>query len=190
MAVIEELLEAFKAQQQTIETLTVKLEETTAELEKAKARIAELEEQLHKDSHNSSKPPSTDGYEKPSPKSQRQKSGKKAGGQTGHKGHHMELGNVDRVEQIYPKHCANCLHRENCTNLKVHNSCYVVDMEIKTTALLETPYLRYFQLFCQALSPDGHSALQACNTMPTLCIDSSDFPNTPAHVLQSDPWLA
>ena len=43
MAVIEELLEAFKAQQQTIETLTVKLEETTAELEKAKARIAELE---------------------------------------------------------------------------------------------------------------------------------------------------
>ena len=77
MAVIEELLEAFKAQQQTIETLTVKLEETTAELEKAKARIAELEEQLHKDSHNSSKPPSTDGYEKPSPKSQRQKSGKR-----------------------------------------------------------------------------------------------------------------
>ena len=104
MTVIEELLEAFKAQQQTIETLTVKLEETTAELEKANARIAELEEQLHKDSHNSSKPPSTDGYEKPSPKSQRQKSGKKAGGQTGHKGHHMELGKVDHVEPIYPKH--------------------------------------------------------------------------------------
>ena len=36
MTVIEELLEAFKAQQQTIETLTVKLEETTAELEKPK----------------------------------------------------------------------------------------------------------------------------------------------------------
>ena len=27
--------------------------------------IAELEEKLHKNSHNSSKPPSTDGYEKP-----------------------------------------------------------------------------------------------------------------------------
>lgn len=135
MAVIEELLEAFMAQQQIIETLTVKLEETTAELEKAKARIAELEEQLHKDSYNSSKPPSTDGYEKPSLKSQRKKSGKKAGGQTGHKGHHMELGNVDRVEPIYPKHCANCPHRKTCTNLKVHNSCYVVDMEIKTTTV-------------------------------------------------------
>lgn len=70
MTIIEELLETFKAQQQTIETLTIKLE-------KANARIAELEEQLHKNSHNSSKPPSTDGYEKPSPKSQRKKSGKK-----------------------------------------------------------------------------------------------------------------
>ena len=53
MTVIEELLETFKAQQQTIDTLT-------RDLEKANARIAELEEQLHKDSHNSSKPPSSD----------------------------------------------------------------------------------------------------------------------------------
>ena len=106
MAVIEELLEAFKAQQQTIETLTVKLEETTAELGKAKARIAELEEQLHKDSHNSSKPPSSDGYEKPAPKSQRKTSGKRAGGQTGHKGNHMMLGAPDRIETVYPQHCA------------------------------------------------------------------------------------
>ena len=53
MTAIEELLETFKAQQQTIDTLT-------RDLEKANARIAELEEQLHKDSHNSSKPPSSD----------------------------------------------------------------------------------------------------------------------------------
>ena len=43
MTVIEELLETFKAQQQTIDTLTMKLDQ-------ANARIAELEEQLHKDS--------------------------------------------------------------------------------------------------------------------------------------------
>ena len=61
MTVIEELLEIFKAQQQTIDTLTMKLDQ-------ANARIAELEEQLHKDSHNSSKPPSSDGFDKPSPK--------------------------------------------------------------------------------------------------------------------------
>ena len=70
MAANDELLEIIKIQQKTIETLTAKLEETNAKLEKANTRIAELVEQLHKNSHNSSKPPSTDGYEKPSPKSQ------------------------------------------------------------------------------------------------------------------------
>ena len=31
----------------------------------------------------------------------------------------------------YPKHCANCPHRENCAHLKVHDSCYVVDVTIE-----------------------------------------------------------
>lgn len=43
----------------------------------------------------------------------------------------MALDNPDRVERIYPKHCANCSHRENCAHLKVHDSCYVVDVTIK-----------------------------------------------------------
>lgn len=124
MPTYEELLAIIKMQQATIEELTEKLA-------KAEARIAELEEQLHKDSHNSSKPPSSDGYEKPAPKSLRKKSGKKAGGQKGHKGHHMALDHPDRVEKVYPKHCANCPHRENCAHLKVHDSCYVVDVTIK-----------------------------------------------------------
>jgi len=41
MTVIEKLLETFKAQQQTIDTLTMKLDQ-------ANARITELEEQLHR----------------------------------------------------------------------------------------------------------------------------------------------
>ena len=131
MATYEELLEIIKMQQTTIKKLTTELEETKSKLAKAEARIAELEEQLHKNSHNSSKPPSSDGYEKPAPKSLRKKSGKKAGGQKGHKGHHMALDRPDRVERIYPKHCADCPHRENCANLKVHDSCYVVDVTVK-----------------------------------------------------------
>ena len=59
MTVIEELMATIRAQQHTIEVLTIKLEETNAKLDKANARIAELEDQLHKDSHNSSKPPSS-----------------------------------------------------------------------------------------------------------------------------------
>ena len=131
MTVIEELMATVRAQQHTIEVLTVKLEETNAKLEKANARIAELEEQLHKDSHNSSKPPSSDGYEKPAPKSQRKMSGKKAGGQTGHKGHHMMLDAPDRIEPVYPQHCANCPHKGNCANLKVQDTCYAVDVVIR-----------------------------------------------------------
>ena len=122
MTVIEKLMATVRAQQQTIEFLTSKLEETNArlaetnaKLEKANARITELEDQLHKNSHNSSKPPSSDSYEKPSPKSQRKKSGRKAGGQTEHKGHHMMLDNPDRVETVYPQHCANCPHRARCS---------------------------------------------------------------------------
>lgn len=131
MTVIEELMATVRAQQHTIEVLTIKLEETNAKLDKANARIAELEDQLQKDSHNSSKPPSSDGYKKPSPKSQRKNSGRKAGGQTGHKGHHMMLDNPDRVETVYPQHCANCPHRAHCGKLKVHDTCYTVDIEIR-----------------------------------------------------------
>ena len=40
MTVIEELMATVRAQQHTIEVLTVKLEETNAKLDKANARIA------------------------------------------------------------------------------------------------------------------------------------------------------
>jgi transposase len=51
--------------------------------EKVLACLREVEGQLTKDSHNSSKPPSSDG---PRRKQQRQRSEKKIGGQPGHAG--------------------------------------------------------------------------------------------------------
>ncbi len=61
-----------------------------AKLEK---RIKTLEDQKAKNSKNSSKPPSTDEFSKPkpNPKSRRKKSGKKPGGQKGHKGATLKL---------------------------------------------------------------------------------------------------
>ena len=53
-------------------------------------RLRALEEKNAQNGQNSSKPPSSDGYQKPVPKPQRKKTGKKSGGQPGHKGHTLK----------------------------------------------------------------------------------------------------
>ena len=52
-------------------------------------RIKSLEDQNNKNSRNSSKPPSTDAFQKT--KGQRKPSGKPVGGQKGHKGYTLEM---------------------------------------------------------------------------------------------------
>lgn len=74
-------------------------------------KIQALEDRLSKDSHNSSKPPSSDGYNKPSPKSRRHKnkSSKKAGGQKGHKGKTLrQVSQPDHIEAHDPTDCHAC----------------------------------------------------------------------------------
>lgn len=61
-----------------------------AEIAELKSRITALEVRLAKDSHNSSKPPSSDGLRKPAPKSLRQAGQHPKGGQKGHKGSALE----------------------------------------------------------------------------------------------------
>ncbi len=71
-------------------------------------RLEQLEARLNKDSHNSHKPPSSDGPAKrPRPHSLRQPSGKKSGGQTGHPGVTRAL--VDQPEVIIPHAPPVCL---------------------------------------------------------------------------------
>lgn len=99
------------------------------ELVALRAEVQELRGKLAKNSQNSSKPPSTDGYKKPKPKSLRQPSGKKSGGQTGHKGARLE-----RVEQpdhtiIHPVvNCQECGHSLKQSPTSGHRSRQVIDL--------------------------------------------------------------
>ena len=60
-------------------------------------------------SKNSSKPPSSDGYAKPAPKSRRVRSGKKPGKQPGTEGKHLaQVADVDEIVNHSPDRCSNC----------------------------------------------------------------------------------
>ncbi|HZO74548.1 MAG TPA: DUF6444 domain-containing protein [Ktedonobacteraceae bacterium] len=62
---------------------------------------------LAKDSHNSNKPPSSDGLARKG--KQRQKGGKPSGGQTGHQGHALQqVATPDQVIPHRPTHCEAC----------------------------------------------------------------------------------
>ena len=80
-ATIKELQETAKGSQETINALKETVKELQETVKSSQETIKELRRQLGQDSHNSSKPPSGDGYKKsPRTKSQRTASGKKPDG--------------------------------------------------------------------------------------------------------------
>lgn len=60
-------------------------------VDKLQERIKALEDQIAKNSRNSSKPPSSDGLNKPAPRSLRPRGERKVGGQKGHRGHTLQM---------------------------------------------------------------------------------------------------
>jgi transposase len=81
-----------------------------AEIAALKARLAELERRLGLNSSNSSKPPSSDGLKKPARVSSlRESSGKRSGGQPGHKGDTLrQVAEPDRIVDHHPPACSRC----------------------------------------------------------------------------------
>src|SRR5918996_3133858 len=61
-----------------------------ARVQELTAKVTELEGHLALNSRNSSKPPSTEGYAKPKPKSLRRSGKNPRGGQQGHEGHTLK----------------------------------------------------------------------------------------------------
>jgi len=104
-----------------------------SKFEKMEARIKELEDQLSKNSKNSSKPPSSDGYKKPSPKSLRQKTNRKAGGQKGHTGHNLKM--TKTPDQII-------LHQVNSCSRCHKDLSFAQSVNKKTRQVYDIPPLR------------------------------------------------
>lgn len=82
--------------------------ELSAQIVALEKRVTALEEEKARNSHNSSKPPSTDGLQK-KPRSRRSQGERKTGGQKGHQGHTLNMvDNPDHVEVHIVDKCENC----------------------------------------------------------------------------------
>jgi len=77
-------------------------------LQQLMVRIQTLEDQIAKNSRNSGKPPSSDGYDRPAPKSLRKRSRKKSGGQVGHIGYTLKA--VEKPEHVEVHQVEQCVH--------------------------------------------------------------------------------
>ena len=114
------------------------IEQLTLTIESLNQTLAELREQLNKNSRNSSKPPSSDGLKKPAPKSLRKPSGKSAGGQRGHKGVNFSVTRKpDEIIPHMPECCVACPRYLTCKGKAcVAEVRYVVDavVDVKVMA--------------------------------------------------------
>ena len=102
---VVELINSLYAQ---IKELREQLAELKLKNSSLETKNKELAEQKAKDSHNSSKPSSTDGFKKKT-KSLRAKSDRKSGGQEGHKGSNLSMVSTpDKVVRLSITNCLKC----------------------------------------------------------------------------------
>ncbi len=91
-----------------------------------KLRVKELEARCNRDSKNSSKPPSSDGYRK-MPAFPRGTKGRK-GGQKGHKGNNLkQVENPDEIVECLPQRCS-CGHEFTANELELSERRQVFDL--------------------------------------------------------------
>ena len=129
----------------SLNSLQQSFDAQTALIAQLNQTIQELREQLNKNSKNSSKPPSSDGFKKPAPKSLRKPSGKKVGGQEGHQGTYLSvISDPDEIVKHMPSACEGCPHYKMCKGTacvaeKRHVIDAVVTVNVVEHQLLEIP---------------------------------------------------
>jgi len=109
----EEALSIYHAGPEVVVTL---LGELSAEVELLQKQVAELQREVQrlkdqraKNSRNSSKPPSSDGFTKPAPQSLRPRGNRKPGGQRGHPGSTLTMvEHPDHAILYRVDHCERC----------------------------------------------------------------------------------
>lgn len=138
-----------------------------AEVRRLSARVAELEARLSKDSHNSSKPPSSDGLAKKG-NSPNVPSGKNPGGQPGRTGKTLERSaHVDTViDHPLPQHC-ECGATLAGASARLHEQRQVIDIPVANYHVTEH---RTWQTRC------------SCGR-----VHQSDFPHEVTEVVQYGP---
>jgi transposase len=106
------------------------MEELAGQLEKQAAALKELQARLEKNSRNSSKPPSSDGYSKPKRTVSLRKPGQKPnGGQPGHEGRTLERSEHPEHTEVHPVvDCEQCGAALNTVEATAHEERQVFDI--------------------------------------------------------------
>jgi transposase len=183
-------------------------EERTAELEAENAslreqvralleRVRALEARLAKDSHNSSKPPSSDGLKRKT-KSLRTKSGKKAGGQLGHRGETLHLvAAPDEIVQHRPRQCPQCQTPLSdadvvlCERRQVHELPPAVRLQIREHQALHVRCPRCAQVSVGVFPAEASSRAQygaQVRALAVYLVEQQHLPLGRVQQLLSDLW--
>ena len=174
-----------------VERLLAQQAELVQQVERLTARVQELEARLNKDSHNSHKPPSSDGLAKlPRRRSRRQRSGKPAGGQAGHAG--MTLRQVAKPDQVVPhapQVCQGCGARLATELLEIHARRQVFELPPSRPLVIEHQVLQAHCPCCQSVStgefpPDVTQPVQYGPGVKALAVYLQEYQHLPFARLQ------
>lgn len=120
------------------EAVVVAFEQLVAVISQLERRVQSLEEQIAKNSNNSSKPPSSDGLGKGKTQSLRQASGRTVGGQSGHEGQTLKAVAKPDVTVVHAvASCQQCQHALGEVRLCAYERRQVFDLPELRLAVTE-----------------------------------------------------